>query len=265
MRHPDVAYWPEPRPIWMYRHAYRSYHELTAEDLTPGIARYIDRRFGRFLQRSGRSRFAEKTPSNCLRIPFIHALYPDCRIIHIIRDGREVVASTLKIQAGPPRLDRVLARVVETPLWEWPAYVPLFFRTAWRTVLLRQPSTYWGVKPAGWQQWVNLSPHVLAARQWRRVVEISIRDGRVLPPENYREFRFDRLLRAPRDTVGEMADFAELARTREMLDYAAGEVDVSKMTTSLSDLTGQQIAEIEAELAAPLDALGFPAEAAAPS
>ena len=85
----------------MYRHAYRSHHELSAEDLTPAIARYIDRRFGRFLERSGRSRFAEKTPSNCLRIPFIHALYPDCRIINIIRDGREVVASTLKMQARP--------------------------------------------------------------------------------------------------------------------------------------------------------------------
>ena len=105
----------------MYRHAYRSSHELVAEDLTPGIARYIDGRFARFLARSGRRRFAEKTPSNCLRIPFIFALYPDCRMINIVRDGREVVASTLRMQVGRPRIGRFKARARETPLWEWPA------------------------------------------------------------------------------------------------------------------------------------------------
>ncbi len=116
--HPEVGYWVEPRPIWMYRHAYRSHHDLEAGDLTPRIARFIDRRFGGFLDKTGRSRFAEKTPSNCLRIPFIHALYPDCKMIHIIRDGRDVVDSTLKIQRGPPQMQRVWARVVETPLLE---------------------------------------------------------------------------------------------------------------------------------------------------
>ncbi len=92
--HPDVAYWVEPRPIWMYRHAYRPHHELTCEDLTPAIARHIDRSFARFLAKSGRRRFAEKTPSNGLRIPFIYALYPDCRMINIIRDGRDVPGSS---------------------------------------------------------------------------------------------------------------------------------------------------------------------------
>ena len=99
-RHPDVAYWPEPRPVWMYRNAYREDHRLGAEDLTPSIAGHIDAKFARFLARSGRRRFAEKTPSNCLRIPFSHALYPDCRMINIIRDGRDSVASTLRRNAS---------------------------------------------------------------------------------------------------------------------------------------------------------------------
>ncbi len=257
-QHPDVAYWPEPRPIWMYRHAYRSHHDLSAEDLTPAVARYIDRRFARFLAHSGRSRFAEKTPSNCLRIPFIAALYPDCRVINIIRDGREVVASTLRMQAGPPRLDRVLARVVETPLWEWPAYVPLFFQTAWRTGVLKQRSTFWGVKPAGWRQWTSLPPHILAAEQWKRVVEVSIHDGRALPPENYLEVRFDRLMREPLETVREMAAFTELPDAPRMLDYAARRIDPSRATTSVADLTEQQLREVEARMSPLLARLRFP-------
>ena len=257
-QHPDVAYWEEPRPIWMYRHAYRSHHELSAEDLTAPIARYIDRRFARFLADSGRRRFAEKTPSNCLRIPFIAALYPDCRVINLIRDGREVVASTLRMQAGPPRLDRVLARVVETPLWEWPAYVPLFFQTAWRTGVLKQRSTYWGVKPAGWRQWTSLPPHILAAEQWKRVVEVSIRDGRALPAENYLEVRFARLIAQPAETLREMAAFAELADSPRMLDYAARQIDASRAKTSVLDLTDRQVREIEAAMSPLLAELGIP-------
>ncbi len=179
-------------------------------------------------------------------------------MINIIRDGREVGASTLRMQAGPPRLDRVLARVVETPLWEWPAYLPLFFQTAWQTAVLKQRSTYWGVKPAGWKQWTGLPPHVLAAHQWKRVVEISIRDGRALPAENYLEVRFARLIAEPVETVREMAAFAELTDAPAMLDYAARQVDGSHAKSSVRDLNDQQVREIEDAMSPLLAELGFP-------
>ncbi len=255
--HPDVAYWVEPRPIWMYRHAYRSHHELSAADLTAAVARYIDRSVARFMARAGCSRFAEKTPSNCLRIPFIHALYPDCRIINIIRDGREVVASTMRMQAGPPQARRLVARVVETPLWEWPAYIPLFFQTAWRTVLLRQRATFWGVRPAGWQAWVGLPPHILAAKQWKRVVGISIRDGRALPPENYLELHFEQLVRQPTQVLGELMTFTELSPSTHMIDYAVSTIDPSFVSKAKAELTQQKLHEIVDEMNPLLGELGY--------
>ena len=255
--HPDVAYWPEPRPIWMYRHAYRSHHDLSAEDLSPAIARRIDRTFGRFLERSGRSRFAEKTPSNCLRIPFIHALYPDCKLINIIRDGREVVESALRMQAVGAHPKRMMSRVFETPLWEWPAYAPLFFHTFWKTRVLRRRTTYWGVKPVGWQEWVALPRHIAAARQWKRVVEVSIRHGRVLPPENYFEFRYDRLIREPAQVISELAAFAELPESPEMVQFAVGVIDPSRAARAKTNLTHQQLGEAEQEMEPLLTELGY--------
>ncbi len=41
----------------------------------------------------GKQRWADKTPSYTPYIGFIHSLFPDCQIIHIIRDGRDVVMS----------------------------------------------------------------------------------------------------------------------------------------------------------------------------
>lgn len=45
---------------------------------------------------SGKPRVAEKTPSNLLAFAHLHALFPRSPLIHVIRDGRDVVASRLE-------------------------------------------------------------------------------------------------------------------------------------------------------------------------
>ncbi|MCH8824129.1 MAG: sulfotransferase [Planctomycetes bacterium] len=247
--HPDVAYWIEPRPIWMHGHAYRSHHELNANDLTPAIARYIDKRFCRFVEDHNKSRFAEKTPSNCLRIPFIHALYPDCKIINMLRDGRAVVGSMFRMQSVNPDRSRIIARIKETSLWEWPASLPLFFQTAWRTMVLKKRATYWGVKPAQYKQWLELSPHIIAAKQWCASVEASIRDGRALPSENYTEFRYENLMKDPEQVVSQMIEFAELDTCPAMIEYASGQIDPSRASKAEANLTDQQMNEATEEMA----------------
>jgi hypothetical protein len=210
------------------------------------------------MERAGASRFAEKTPSNCLRIPFIHALYPDCRIVNIIRDGRAVVESTHRMQAGPGQMRRVVVRFLETPLWEWPAYIPLFLQTTWRTKVLKKRSVFWGVRPPGWQSWLDLPPHVVAARQWREVAGASIRDGRALPECNYREVRFERLLAEPVPVIEEMLEFCELPPADEVMAFAHGKIDPGfARAKSASRFTPQQLREINEQLNPLLAELGY--------
>jgi hypothetical protein len=45
---------------------------------------------------SGKARVAEKTPSNLLAFPELRTLFPESPLIHVIRDGRDVVASRLE-------------------------------------------------------------------------------------------------------------------------------------------------------------------------
>ncbi len=255
--HPDVAYWVEPRPIWMHGNAYAASDELGAEDLSPRIARSIDKHFWRFMRDAGKTRFAEKTPSNCLRVPFIHALYPDCRIINIIRDGRAVVRSTIQIQSAPPNKGLVLEKLKQTPLTDWPAYFGLFFRTVWRTKVLKKRSAYWGPRPRQWRDWMGLRPHVLAAKQWRALVERSIEHGRALPTENYLEIRYEELVHEPERIARRMLTFCDLSLDETFIENAKSHVKPDSLHRWKDELTGSTLEESVREMAPLLTDLGY--------
>jgi hypothetical protein len=64
----------------------------TEADATPEILEYFRQAFA---SACAGTRMVEKTPSNAIRIPFINCLYPDCTVIHVLRDGRHTAASLM--------------------------------------------------------------------------------------------------------------------------------------------------------------------------
>jgi hypothetical protein len=73
----------------------RAFANLTSSLLEPALAA------------SGKRRIAEKTPSNLLWLTQLGNWFPDARLIHVIRDGRDVAASLVKTnwidhQTGQP-------------------------------------------------------------------------------------------------------------------------------------------------------------------
>jgi protein-tyrosine sulfotransferase len=56
-------------------------------------AHFVELFLTRYAQRRGRSRWAEKTPQNIRHLDFILRHLPRAKIIHVIRDGRDVVSS----------------------------------------------------------------------------------------------------------------------------------------------------------------------------
>ncbi|MEJ3745114.1 sulfotransferase [Actinomycetes bacterium KLBMP 9797] len=49
-----------------------------------------------YARKRGKARWADKTPRYAMALPFIAEVFPDAQIVHVIRDGRDVVVSHRK-------------------------------------------------------------------------------------------------------------------------------------------------------------------------
>lgn len=99
--HPNISCGPETR--------FLEGLSRLAEETSTRLARYgfpddyWDRKIAEFFDsfqqdyadRRGRRRWADKTPRYALSLDYINRLFPDCLIVHVIRDGRDVVTSHL--------------------------------------------------------------------------------------------------------------------------------------------------------------------------
>jgi Sulfotransferase family len=57
------------------------------------VAELFDRIHSDYAARRGKRRWADKTGRYALHIDILDKLFPDCQVVHVLRDGRDVVAS----------------------------------------------------------------------------------------------------------------------------------------------------------------------------
>jgi hypothetical protein len=61
------------------------------------------------------SRWGDKTPPHTPELPALQAVFPDLQVIHLVRDGRDVVQSFMRVsQAGLPYFAQAWLRAVRT-------------------------------------------------------------------------------------------------------------------------------------------------------
>lgn len=255
-QHPQLAYWRRPKYIWRYGNAWQSDDCLTAADARPRVVRYIHRQFGEHLRRSGRARLLVCTQANSLSLDFVNAVFPRGKIVHIIRDGREVAASQkeewqihnslLKSKGSrPPYWKLVLNRVQEVPPADLPAYFKEFLGTTW-TMLSGSKYRYsMGPKIRNWQKLKQeMPPLAFTAYTWRECVTAARSFGRSLPNDRYYEIRFEDLVSRPHESVPPLLEFLDLPPAKEIDDFIARKVDRNVSGKWLSRLSQEELAEI---------------------
>ena len=279
--HPDVAYYPEPRFVWRYGNAYKPSDVLTAADATPAVRRAIRERFERFRHDAGRSRFAEKTPSNCFAVPFVREVLPGALFLHLVRDGRDVAVSAAKewqgggegaldspelregsrvaqLGKGISRWAQLRDRVFDVrSALELPAYTGRLAAFAARK-LLRPDRLSWGPRFPGIAR-VRREHTLLetTAIQWARSVEAA-RQGADGLGARYLELRYEDFVSNPRDTVARALAFLHLDAPDALVDTMASQVVSRPVPSWPRKLDPADVRALEAAVGDTLTAFDYP-------
>ena len=92
-RDPDSNLPHEADMFWMARFGYYNY--MTEKDYSKEMAAYFRKKVLQVQNLWGRSRFVNKNLQNSFRVRLLNSIFPDVKLIHIIRDGRAVAFSIL--------------------------------------------------------------------------------------------------------------------------------------------------------------------------
>ena len=252
--HPDVAFWDEPRHVWTWSNADTPDDRLDETHARADVAEHIRAAFAAHQNEHGNTRFAEKTPSNCLRIPFIRAVYPEARILLVVRDGRSVIRSTSEIMNSGVPTSRIWKRAMETPIREWPAYAGQAVGIL-KTKVTGSKVRYWGPRPPGWREWLDTDhPDVVLAKQWAHSLATARAD---LRSADHLEFRYDDLAADPRATLARILDFADLAHVDALFEQAERSAHPESIDKWRSELDDETLERLRPHMQPLVEELGF--------
>ena len=207
---PGAGTWPcdEINAIWRHGNVGYPTDFLPVARLTPAIRRSITRAFERLALRLEVDVVIEKTCANCLRVPFVDAVFPDAYYVHIIRDGRDATASAIRRWRAPFNLGYTLRKARYTPLSDVPYYVVRVLAN--RLHRLRSSETRlrsWG--PRFSELNTILRTHGLAAAcaaQWVQCVR-SAEEGlaAAVDPARVLQIRYEDLVEHPERALDDLA------------------------------------------------------------
>lgn len=206
----------------------RPCRDLLADDLTPRMAARLRAFFQRRIERQGCEVFLQHL-TGWPRTGFLHAAFPDLRVIHVVRDGRAVANSWL--QMG----------------W-WDGW--------------RGPDNWlYGPLPAPLrQEWEDSgrSFQVLAALGWRMLMDAFAQARSVHPAAQWLDVRYEDLVRQPNEQTARMLKFLGLEWTPQFeAGFARHHFHTERGAAYRHELTPAQVAAMERALDKTLREWGY--------
>jgi Sulfotransferase family len=118
--HPNIACGPETRFLPDFAHLTREswdrlrLYGFPKEYWHRRVAELFDGIKSDYASSKGKPRWADKTPRYALSLDYLDELFPTCQIVHVIRDGRDVVVSH-RHRWGYPSAVKAIEK--------WPRYI----------------------------------------------------------------------------------------------------------------------------------------------
>lgn len=137
----------------------------------------------------------EKTVSNTLRVPYVDMVFPQARYVHLIRDGRDVTESAMRLWQAPPDWKALLTKLRSMPLSNI-GYVYWFAKNFFTGLGAgRKGGNIWGPRFPDINNIAEKNPLIkTCSLQWKHSVQTSTQDLNCIPDERVFEIRYEDLI-----------------------------------------------------------------------
>lgn len=270
----------ENRYIWNYGQRNTACDLRGADEATPRVKEWIRKHFEAQMD-TPETILIDKTPSNALRLPFVTAVYPEVRIINIIRDGRDNIVSRARFWLGQQKGDNLdnrpakslsgKARIVgqrmshlrgllaggNLPVSRVPAMVRDYAPGMAQQMLTGRPQRF-GERIAGLPQIQRaMGVDAAAAVQWRETVMAAHVDGRRLGSARYLEIRYEAFVANPAAVWDRILKFLDLTPTGEGTKYVEKNVKPQGEPDWRTGSVRERMIRVESQLRPTLEYLGY--------
>lgn len=194
----------------------------TVDMATTSVRESIRCRCLEMLQASGHKRYLDNLPAHALRLPFINAVMPEARIIHVVRDPLECVPEMMFGWQNKESASKIVRRRVAKSNIK--TLIPLAMRFVMNYLHVRIYGIRrtWGPRVPGIGEIARSHDAAyIAAHQWSGIVDKVMSDIECLPNLKALQVRFDQLVRNPVPEVEKIARFVEIDNHEQLQKFAS--------------------------------------------
>ena len=231
--HPSLCTWLEPKPIWNYADPGRKYDRMDENDATDRVRRFIRNRFEKYQEENGGKQIMEKTPSNIVRIPYVHAIFPESKFLYVIRNPlSQISSSEYKWQNVIDWKDRKWAfyRIKQTPKSQIIFYAGTFFKEFINKKFIKKKHAHvFGIKyPNIHFDINNFSTEEIIAKQWVYCSQQAEKDLNRLNPSKVFKIKYETFVENPLFHFTRILDHFDLDITSQIKTIINNIVDPSR-------------------------------------
>jgi len=187
----------------------------------------------------GLETFGDASPDLIYCAEALTYAFPDARIVQLVRDGRDVVASML----------------TDPVVMSW-------FRPSFVNTDTEFPNPFFGVETDEDRgSWPQLSPAGRCALRWRWTVRLAARLHQSLPAGQLKTIRYEHLMSKPDEVLADLSSFTgttvQAAEIRNEARATRGRGRARKASGYEGSLSAEDIAEVEKIAGEELRRLGY--------